>query len=113
MSFASWLVTIEKFLLKVVPLIHGATHIAKELVEFIKPHLLKFHTMSCGEGPTPDIPINNRKLVDYVLIKLLLPAITNYANYISAMEKPKNQKHQKHSKKENFYYGNKEFFFEN
>jgi hypothetical protein len=29
------------------------------------------------------------------------------------MEKPKNQKHQKHSKKENFYYGNKEFFFEN
>jgi hypothetical protein len=69
--------------------IQGATHIVKDLVEFIKPHLLKCDTMSCGEGPTPDIPIHNGKLVDCVLDKFLSPAISNYANYISAMEKPK------------------------
>jgi hypothetical protein len=92
-------------------LIHGATHIVKDLVEFIKPHLLKFDTMSCGEGPTSDFPINNRKLVDYILIKFLSPGISNYANNISAMEKPKNQKHQKQSKKENLYYGNLRIFF--
>jgi len=67
--------------------------------------------MSCGEGPTSDFPINNRKLVDYILIKFLSPAISNYANNISAMEKPKNQKHQKQSKKENLYYGNLRIFF--
>lgn len=37
--FVSRLVTIEKFLRNVVPLMQEATHIVKDLVEFIKPHL--------------------------------------------------------------------------
>jgi hypothetical protein len=88
-SFVSRLVTIEKFLRKVVPLIQGATHIVKDLVEFIRPHFLKCESMSCGEGPTPDFPIHNKELVQCILDKFLSPAISNYANYISGMEKPK------------------------
>jgi hypothetical protein len=74
---------------KVVPLIQGATHIVKDLVEFIRPHFLKCESMSCGEGPTPDFPIHNKELVQCILDKFLSPAISNYANYISGMEKPK------------------------
>ncbi|KAI9550750.1 hypothetical protein GHT06_004943 [Daphnia sinensis] len=88
--FVSWLVTIEKFLRKVVPLIHGATHIVKDLVEFIWPHLLKCDTMSCGECHSPGIPRewHIRNILEILNNFFLLP-ISNYANYISAMGKPK------------------------
>jgi hypothetical protein len=88
-SFVSRLVTVEKFLRKAVPLIHGATHIVRDLIDFIRPHLLKCETICCGEGPTPDVPIHNEQLVNCVLEKFLSPAISNYASYISEMEKPK------------------------
>lgn len=88
-SFVSRLVTVEKFLRKAVPLIHGATHIVRDLIDFIRPQLLKCETICCGEGPTPDVPIHNEELVNCVLEKFLSPAISNYASYISEMEKPK------------------------
>ncbi|KZS08308.1 Uncharacterized protein APZ42_027789 [Daphnia magna] len=64
-SFISRLVTIEKFLRKGVPLIHGATHIVKDLIEFIRLHLLNCESML---RPDVEFPLSgSRVMVDVVV----------------------------------------------